>query len=410
MRVRYLCPFAMKTGYARAAHDELLALERAGVDLDIRALGEGDTDSLEEPYQHLAKYVSELLPEDDPRQAASWPDVVVVRSIPRWSFELITGDLAPPPGIKKVCSTTWESSKLPKRDAESLDQHFDLVCVPTQWNAEVFAASGVSKKKIAVIPHCFDVEPWRKVRETPAPTKGPFVFYCALVWAERKNPIGLLKAYLSEFTGKDDVLLRILTPPVKHYVELDVQALIRAFGLHDLPKVEFITQRLTREELLAFHAASHCYVTLTRGEAWGLGSFEAALSNNDIIATDWGGHKEYLEHYPRWTPVDCFMTPAVSPEQALERSVEIGGMSIRPVGKVAPPGIAGDQDWAEPDIRGAKQAMRWRYEEWKKGQGPRRALGSGQSGPGQRLGFDWGEDKYTYENVGRKLRGVLESL
>ena len=389
LRVRYYGPFAMKTGFSRAMNDYLCALESVGCELDIRVLGsEADTENLEEHYQHLANYCSELLPDNNPRQAKDWPEVVIVHAPPRWCHEFVTTDLAPPSGVKRVALTVWETNKLPQEDAQHLKEHFDLVVVPTEFNRSSFIEAGIPYEQLAVVPHAYSQVVWGR-ELPPQPKHGAYVFYAALAWVERKNPIGLLKAYLTEFTSKDDVVLRILTPD-KDSTKHDVACLIRSIGLTDLPRVEFITQRLSGDELLAFHGTAHCYVSLTRGEGWNLGTFEAALVGNPVISTNWSGQREYLKDYAGFHPVGFQFTPAISPEQVLQEPLKFAGLTITPVGRIAPLGIAGDQYWAEPDLRQAKGLMREAYA---------RRLGRGKP---------LGESRFTYESVGKSFLEALE--
>ncbi|MGH8800225.1 MAG: glycosyltransferase, partial [Casimicrobiaceae bacterium] len=42
------------------------------------------------------------------------------------------------------------------------------------------------------------------------------------------------------------------------------------------------------------HAVGDCYVSLTRGEGWGLGAYDAATLGKPVIITGWGGHLDYL--------------------------------------------------------------------------------------------------------------------
>jgi glycosyltransferase involved in cell wall biosynthesis len=46
--------------------------------------------------------------------------------------------------------------------------------------------------------------------------------------------------------------------------------------------------------LEAIHAAGHAYVSLTHGEGWGMGAFDAATLGKPVIVTGWGGQVDYL--------------------------------------------------------------------------------------------------------------------
>jgi glycosyltransferase involved in cell wall biosynthesis len=49
----------------------------------------------------------------------------------------------------------------------------------------------------------------------------------------------------------------------------------------------------------AIHVLGDCYVSLTHGEGWGLGAFDAAALGKPVLITGWGGQLDYLgDDYP----------------------------------------------------------------------------------------------------------------
>lgn len=383
LKIRYYAPFAKKSGYAQAAHDYLAALHATGqVELDIRPLVDCDTDAdLHPRFQHLVPFVNR----EDFK-----PDVTVVHTIPQWANEFITSDLKPESG-KTAVITTWETTKLPDGTMEKL-LDFDLIIVPSQHNKRVFSSSAKRQEKqsrIAVVPHTYDPRVFENVHPVPKPS--PYVFYSILVWASRKNPIGLLSAYLSAFTEKDDVLLKLLTP---QYNKDDLVNLIRCMGIKDLPKVQIVTERLSDKELLNFHLDAHCYVTATRGEGWGLGSFEAAILGNRVIAPDWSGHVDYLASYANSSLYASQLTPAIATDQILGETINMGGMEIKPVSNFVATGVDARQLWAEPDLCDL-QACMWEAFKYRYSRNPKA----------------WqGEKLYSYSAVGELLLSTLKAI
>lgn len=371
MRIRYFCPFAKPTGYARAAQDYLmsfLAARGAGDTLDITPFHECDTDDLEPRYRPLVSY-AEIGLED--------PTHVVVHAPPFHAHEFVTGDLAPKSGpdgvtVKKICMTTWETDRLPEAAAKNLYENFDLVIVPCKHNRDVFsrALSGVHEPgrtppSIVVVPHAFDPDFWFAGKKSlPLYPDPPYVFYSILTWYARKGPIELLKAYLTAFTAKDNVVLKLAVSAYGPNEQADVAALMRRTCMTDLPKVEFITDRLSEGALRQLHYDSDCYVTLTRGEAWGLGAFEAAIVGNPVIACTYGGLADALADYPLLHSVPYMMTPVITPEAKITRQVSLNQkLTIEPAALTpAFGGLDASQNWAEPDIHTAKQMMRKAYD------------------------------------------------
>lgn len=373
MKVKYIAPFAVPSGYARASQDYMAALHAAGVYLAIQPLADANTDDLEPRYGHLLELVARNQADLSRPEGEAPYTHVIVATIPQYCHEFVTGDLEPPKGTKRTAVTTWETDRFPKENAEVLDAHFDAIVVPSKFCADTFVYAGLPRAKVHVIPHCFDPSFWwdRPDVATPRGRPQPYTFYSIGTWATRKGPIELLKAYFAAFRAHDNVVLKLVASGLN--VD-DVKQLVSAMGIEDLPRVEFITEWLSENELRELHYTSDCYVSLSKGEAWGLGAFEAALAGSTLIVTGFSGWKDYLDDYPGAHYVNYLLTPAVAPEAVI--------------------GLSGDQNWAEPGVTHAKQLMRdaAKYE-W------------GRRGDRRRLA-----DLYSYEVVGHKFRDLLESL
>jgi glycosyltransferase involved in cell wall biosynthesis len=381
MHVRYVAPFAVNSGYARAAQDYMMALKRAEVPFSIQPLHDADSDNLEFRYRCLLDRVEDTID----------PTHIIIHTVPRFAHEFVTKDLAPPDHVKKICLTTWETDKFPESDAKSLNDNFDAIVVPAEFCADTLVSAGLPVRKVHVVPHGFDPDWWWP--ETQRPPQSPYSFYWIGVWSERKNPIGLLKAYLTEFTGDEPVVLRILCPDIN---DEDVERMARCAGLDNLPAVQFVRARLGEVALRHFHETSNCYVNLSRGEAWGLGVFEAAIIGNPVISTDFGGQMSYLDLYKNRSPyVECFLTPAITPEVKAGGPMDVGGIKVQPMKRAIPVGITGDQNWAEPNLNQAKQLMRLAFNgRYGRSDASRKYLA----------------EHFSYQVVGDKLRAVLEAL
>jgi len=374
MHVAYYAPFAQRTGYAQAAHDYMLALHRAGVSLEIHPLVECDTDNLDERYAELIPLALEV--------GKKKPTHTIIHTVPK-AAPLFAQRAE---GVKVVI-TTWETSFMPLPMQDALERNFDAIVMPSAFCLHTLGPKASSKAH--VVPHCFDPAHWPL--PTPRPPGGPFSFYSILGWSERKNPIGLLKAYFSEFTSDDDVVLRL---KLSGHSQDDIDALIQASGVpvDRLPRLEIISGYDDHEDLVLFHQENDVFVTAARGEGWNLPAFEAALLGKTVISPYWGGQKEFLQHYSSYYGVDGQLTPAVSPPQVAE-AIDIAGVRVRPVNQVAPSGIDITQSWCEPDLYGLASAMREHYAEDSFVDLTNRA----------EL-----ESLYSYDTVGKELATLLE--
>ena len=224
-----------------------------------------------------------------------------------------------------VVHTVWETDRLPTRWPALLDRS-DGVLVPTPWNRAVFLESGVHAP-IEVVPH-IACEPM--VGDDVVGLDLPddvVVFYTISRWDERKAPALTVQAFLEAFTAADPVALVVKTTPRSEARPPDdwgrdspmywtsgwqIARLLRDHP-HP-PRIELRVDQWDDRRIAGLHTRGDCYVTLTHGEGWGLGSFDACAYGNPVIATGWGGHLEYLEGSA--SLVDYDLVPVDHREQA----------------------------------------------------------------------------------------------
>jgi len=135
-----------------------------------------------------------------------------------------------------------------------------------------------------------------------------FVFYTIAVWDPRKAVAELIEVFAREFGDEDRVTLLVKTSAAVDPTATDAEA-----GTSISERVARITEGAGREtqrrqasvvvvaaddisgaEINAIHAAGDAYVSLTHGEGWGLGAFDAATFGKPVIITGWGGQLDYL--------------------------------------------------------------------------------------------------------------------
>ncbi len=203
-----------------------------------------------------------------------------------------------------VGHTVWETDRLPQHWPALLNT-VDLVIVPTEWNRGVFAASGV-QVPLAVVPH---------VATAPAPgDRGAglglrddhVVFYTIGRWDERKAVFRTVQAFLHAFTADDPVTLVVKTgtlvemppsdwgaqSPLAHTTAWQLAGLVHHH--RNPPHVQLEVDTWPQDRIDGLHHRGDCYVTVARGEGWGMGAFDATAHGNPVIATGWGGFCEYL--------------------------------------------------------------------------------------------------------------------
>ncbi len=258
-------------------------------------------------------------------------------------------------GKHQLLSVAWETDRLPA-DWPPLLNAFERVLVPSEWNRQVCQASGV-RAPVEVVPH---LPPQPEALEAAGQrplAAGPFVFYTIGEWTRRKAFSDLLAAYWQAFSAADPVRLVIKTSRLDLTLATNRRglrwlwrqagttrlALLRQQARQQLRRpgrlapVELLDQPLPAAAMAALHARGDAYVSLTRGEGWGLGAYDAAARGKPVIMTGWGGQLDFLPAGAAYR-VDYRLAPAR--------------------GGVYEAGFTPEQRWAQADPRHAAQLMR----------------------------------------------------
>ncbi|MCJ7796357.1 MAG: glycosyltransferase [Thermoleophilia bacterium] len=415
MRILYYCPFAQQNGYSRAAANYLMALveyeleEPGSVEVRIVPLFPFRSENIEEGYGVLDEYVAT----DPVRElGAMWPTHVIVHAMPGVAVRNYDQLRKQYPEAEIICITTWETSAMHLGLSTTLGL-YDRIIVPSRHVANVLDNRGLLD--IVEVEHCFDPDFWvPELIEEPTPE---YVFYTIGADSQRKNLEGLLKAYLTGFTESDPVVLRIHAGPG---ILAKVNAIKARAGFHDafsFPTVEITDgERLDMESLLELHRAGDCFVSLSRGEGWGLGAFEAALVGNDVIANDFGGPRHFLpellpslsppyDNNPGYGLVRGSFTPVFSAPEAITRTIGIGSVTLPMPGvrTTLPEGANALQCWFEPDLVDARALMRALFQARISKCDPRARYESAMKT------HAIATELYGYDAIGKKLIQALET-
>jgi glycosyltransferase involved in cell wall biosynthesis len=158
-----------------------------------------------------------------------------------------------------------------------------------------------------------------------------FVVYMVATWTSRKAILDAVEAFTAAFGAADDVVLVIHTTPEDQVATARPPtgggtrrngegaswfSLARALaGRTDVPDIVLSTRTLSAAEIDDLHRRGDCFLSLSRGEGWGLGAFEAAAAGNPVIVTGWGATREFLpEGYPYLVDYDLVPTTLDPPD------------------------------------------------------------------------------------------------
>lgn len=151
---------------------------------------------------------------------------------------------------------------------------------------------------------------------------------------ERKNPLGVVRAFQTAFRGDDQSVGLILRINNAGGVHADPEAITKVREeIGSYRNIYLMDCVMTRAEIDALLAVSDCFISLHRSEGFGLGPAEAMSLGKPVILTNWSGNIDY-------------MTP--------HNSIGID-YELIPVGKQYGP-YEPNQLWADPDL---EQAASW---------------------------------------------------
>jgi glycosyltransferase involved in cell wall biosynthesis len=219
---------------------------------------------------------------------------------------------------------------------------FDEVYVFSDFVRDILNSIENRNFKITKIKYPF-IKNW-VIEEEPATLKrkydlqGKFCFFFNFDYLSsynRKNPDAILSALAEEFRDEKQVVLVVKSNNGNRTAEKRAMffSKVKSFGLTD--RVTIIEEPLSRNQFMTLLNAMDCYVSLHRGEGLGLGILEALALNKPVIATNYGGNTEYMNNALAFGVPYSLVT--AKDDYEAYRNV---------------------REWAEPDVKSAREYMR----------------------------------------------------
>ncbi len=214
------------------------------------------------------------------------------------------GFLRLPDADYQIGRSMFETDRIPAGWAQACNR-MDEIWVPSQFNVDTFAASGVDRSKLIIMPgsadeHFFDP---KKHQPLSLPNRAAYNFLSIFEWSSRKGWDVLLAAYLREFSAEDDVCFYIRTylfskpdedPRIAIERRIKEFAATLGLGSKPWPRIEIIAEQVPSAKLPALYLAADCLVAPSRGEGWGRPQHEAMLMERPVIATNWSANTEFM--------------------------------------------------------------------------------------------------------------------
>jgi GT2 family glycosyltransferase len=231
-------------------------------------------------------------------------------------------------GTCRIGYTMTETDVLPEPWVRQANQMGEI-WVTSEFARRALLNNGV-RRPMRIMPLGVDPDYFNPRIKAFRPTQR--YTFLSLAGYERWPIEVLLRAYSEAFSARDDVLLLVLVTTSA----TDLQKRITAV---ELPKNGpllglLYAQRLPGYQCGALYRSVDCFVLPTRGEGWGMPILQAMASGLPVVATDWGGHTDY-------------MTTEVSYPLRVAKLVSADNRAGR---------------WAEPDSDHLRELLRYVYD------------------------------------------------
>ena len=243
-------------------------------------------------------YYVDVLAESAVNKKFKMYDKLILHSTP----DLWRGFIKENQNISRIIGyCTWESNKMPLKWVNNINL-VEEVWVPSNFNKRTFIDSGV-KCKIKVVPHIW--HPQKLINKSNiriydyCKNEVPnhkFTFYSIGELNFRKGIEDLVKVF-DKFNDKYENTQLILKLHYKGYTQesknkciSDIQKFTTKVGT----SIFLIMDHLSNKDILTLHSFGDCYVSLTKGEGFGLTIFDAYNLGKKVITTGYGGSVDFL--------------------------------------------------------------------------------------------------------------------
>ena len=229
----------------------------------------------------------------------------------------------------------------------------DRVIVPSAHTMNSLVAAGAAKDKIAIVPESFPQAFTKPLIDSDKIdlNLSPKTFGILIVGqlthdtieSDRKNIFNAIRWTRQALANDRSAAIVLKTnkgrnTSIDNIIMRNMLGRFVAEACPSGPPVHIVHGDLSDEEMLSIYTnpAIKCYVSLTRGEGFGLPTLEAAACGLPVIATEWSAHTEYLGQ--RWIKVNKKLVEI--PKSRVDNAIFVAGAK-----------------WAEPDEISYKQKL-----------------------------------------------------
>lgn len=207
----------------------------------------------------------------------------------------------------------WEGDKIPEYWVDILDdERVDQIWVASNHTKDAILNTLKFEKqpnedfniqrKIKLVPHGVDSKLFSPLDKTNEGHE-PFTFLTNKGFRDINDRGGtqyLIKAYLEEFTSKDNVDLLVKINPAYGIPNMD--KIIKQLDIqnNNLPKFKMSTENIPYNKLNSLYNMGDVFVAPTRCEAFHIPCIEAMACGLPVITTDFGGQTDFCNNETGW--------------------------------------------------------------------------------------------------------------
>lgn len=219
-----------------------------------------------------------------------------------WSTTLASFNVGVTAGVETdVCNPAW---------IEAINK-MNLVIVPSTHVRDTFIRTGMVTTKMVVIGEWhqenLDLEPLESILNINFDTSFNFLLVSQLTATDdlhdRKNIMNTIKWFCEVFKDDKDVGLIIKTNLGRgtqidrdqvHHV---IKNLLSQVRKTQYPRVHVLHGNMTDHEICSLyrHKSIKGFISLTRGEGFGLPILDASVAGLPVITTNWSGHLDFMK-------------------------------------------------------------------------------------------------------------------
>ena len=339
MNLRISGPCFGQSGYERITRGMVIALDKLGVHVQLI------------PYTNWNDEWCDLDSEDRMRlermcrQEVSPTEPVLVAQFPDPARDSLIRD-----SKMRICYTLFETDRCPsywrQRFAEA---KISKVWTFSRFNYDYWTQDGLPADRMDIMPFGIDTDLFSSEGDrAEIKNRKKFMFLTNGDFTERKNFEGLVEAFVTEFSGKDDVCLVVkthfggFTRQHKEACKRKLKDIVMRFNPTDPPLVLFCGDKLADSDMPLLYRAADCFVLASRGEGLGLIYAEAMACGVPCIASNFGGMTDFITEKNGWL-VPCEIR-TIDDTEYIRKCL-----------------VALNHKWAHPDMTALKSYMQFAY-------------------------------------------------